>query len=29
MVKQAGYEKIEWQGKWHLQNTPQDYGFTA
>jgi arylsulfatase A-like enzyme len=29
VVKQAGYGKIEWQGKWHLGNTPQDYGFTG
>jgi hypothetical protein len=29
VVTQAGYDKIEWQGKWHSGNTPQDYGFPA
>jgi hypothetical protein len=29
VVKQAGYNKIKWQGKWHSGNTVQDYGFTA
>jgi hypothetical protein len=29
VVKQAGYDKIKWQGKWHSGNTLQDYGFTA
>jgi hypothetical protein len=29
VVKQAGYDKMEWQGKWHSGNTLQDYGFTA
>jgi hypothetical protein len=29
MIKQAGYDKMEWQGKWHSQITLKDYGFTA
>ena len=29
VVKMAGYDTIEWQGKWHLGGTPLDYGFTG
>jgi len=29
VLKKAGYTTIEWQGKWHLGNTPQHYGFTG
>eukprot|EP00536_Pseudo-nitzschia_multiseries_P005961 jgi/Psemu1/296069/fgenesh1_pm.121_\ len=27
VMKQAGYPKVEWHGKWHVGNTPADYGF--
>jgi choline-sulfatase len=29
VLKKGGYTSIEWQGKWHLGNTPQHYGFTG
>jgi len=27
LMKQAGYETVEWHGKWHVGGTPSDYGF--
>ena len=27
MLKQVGYPRVEWHGKWHVGNTPADYGF--
>jgi arylsulfatase A-like enzyme len=26
-MKQMGYRHVHWYGKWHVGNTPQDYGF--
>ena len=27
VLKQAGYPRVEWHGKWHVGKTPADYGF--
>jgi choline-sulfatase len=27
ILKQAGYPRVEWHGKWHVGKTPADYGF--
>lgn len=27
VLSHAGYQHIEWHGKWHLGNVPSDYGF--
>ena len=27
ILKEAGYPKVEWHGKWHVGNKPSDYGF--
>ena len=29
VLAKAGYETIAWRGKWHLGNTPNDYGFSG
>jgi arylsulfatase A-like enzyme len=27
VLKQIGYQHVQWYGKWHVGGTPQDYGF--
>lgn len=27
ILKEAGYKKVEWHGKWHVGKTPAEYGF--
>jgi len=29
VLAKAGYQTIGWRGKWHLGNTPNDYGFSG